>query len=301
LLSEELIGKASETVLVIDEVHKALNDTKRTSIALELSRLSQDFVALTGTPVVDSNTYKLIWWFEQIVDFEVNEKNFWVAANGMIAKKVNTGVSVDDQEVLARMTDEESARYRKLVPVSLGGTNSKPSGPDIREAFELCFDVCDRTIISETVKFLEEDTPTMVVARNSVHQRRLQKMLIKKGLREKEIFLLEGKDSIFITDEAVAEGKVPDYKVIIVPKDKSEGYTATRMGAMVTGVYFSNNAVREQLRGRINRLCQRREEIYYRTVHIGILSYTLKRYNDAASLSAAMSALAKDVNVDFDF
>lgn len=85
---EQLTSHITEALFIIDEVHKALNETKRTALALQLSHLAVDFIALTGTPIIDTNVYKLIWWLEQIVPFEVNELNFWVAANSMVAKKV---------------------------------------------------------------------------------------------------------------------------------------------------------------------------------------------------------------------
>ncbi len=127
---ETLTKIASDCILIVDEVHKTLNDTKRTSVALEIAQLSRDFIVLTGTPVIDSNTYKLIGWLEQVVPYEVNTKNFWVAANSMIAKKVNTGVKVVREEIIAPFTKTEEERYKNLVPPALGGTNVKPSNQE---------------------------------------------------------------------------------------------------------------------------------------------------------------------------
>ena len=134
----------------------------------------------------------------------------------------------------------------------------------------------------------------MLVARNTVHQHSLQKALLKKGLKESDIFILEKDKSIFLTDASVREG-ADDYKVVIVPLSKSEGYTLTRMKAMITSVYPSNQANREQLEGRINRLSQEASKIYYITVHCGILSYILDKHKDAASISAVLSSLAEEI------
>jgi hypothetical protein len=297
LLEEEIITKASNSIIVIDEVHKALNDTKRTSVALEMSRLSLDFVALTGTPVVDSNTYKLIWWLEQIVDFEVNEKNFWVAANGMIAKRINTGVAVDRQDVIAEMSNQERLEYNEGVPPAMGGTNTNPKAKDITTAFDICYRVCSRKMIELVTMYNKEKKGVMLVANNESHQTTLHDILVKSGMKSKDIFLLKGNESIFMTDESVQEGKVPDYKVVIVPQRKSEGYTLTRLQVMITSVYPSNNATREQLEGRINRVSQHAKKIYYRTVHTGILTYVLQKHKDAASISAVLSALAEEINI----
>lgn len=290
-VSDYLISKAPESVFIVDEVHKALNDTQRTGTALEISRASFDFVAMTGTPIIDSNMYKLIWWLEQIVEFEVNEKNFWVATNGMIAKKVNTGVLVDSQNVMAEMSERESQEYYKLVPLAMGGTNTRPSSKDLLRATELCYNACDREMIRQTLLFLDEGV--MLVAKTETHQTTLLNMLIKAGIKRQDIHIF--KDSIFMTDEAVEEGSIPDYKVVIVPMRKSEGYTLTRMRTMIRSVYPSNNATREQLEGRINRVSQHAKEIHYRTIHTGILTYIMEKHNTAASISAVLSAIAEEI------
>jgi superfamily II DNA or RNA helicase len=298
LLEDELLATAGKSICVIDEVHKTLNDTKRTSVALELSRVSMDFIAMTGTPIVDSSTYKLIGWFEQIVDFEVNESNFWVAANGMIAKKVNTGIMVDDQDIPVTMTPEEEQTYRTFMPPGLGGINTRTTMQDIRQAFQHCYAICNREFVKQTIQFVSEGKGVMIVAQHSRHQEELKQLFIQDGhIKAKDIYVLQPEDSIFMTDECVAKGKIPDYKVVIVPMRKSEGYTLTRMQVMITGVYPSNNATREQLRGRINRLSQHAPTVHYRTIHCGILSYVLQKHNNAASLQAILGALAKDISI----
>jgi superfamily II DNA or RNA helicase len=294
VVNEHLLSIASQSIVVMDEVHKALNDTKRTSVALEICRLSLDFIAMTGTPIIDSNTYKLIWWLEQIVEFSVNDANFWVAANGMIARKVNTGVVVDSSEVEAEMTAEQERLYKKLVPVAMGGSNKTPSQEHIRKAFDVCYEASDGKIVDVAMEFVNDGKGVMVVAQNTRHQEKLATMF-ETRLSPKKIHKLGKDESIFMTDETVANKTTPDYKIVIVPMRKSEGYTLTRMRAMVTGVYPSNNATREQLAGRINRVSQKAKTVHYRTVHCGILSYVLKKHAHAASLSAVLSAIAKEI------
>ena len=111
---DQLLNIMDRCIFIVDEVHKTLNDTQRTSIALEMSHLCHDFIVLTGTPVIDNKTYKLIAWLEQIVPFTVNEKNFWVAANGMIAKKLDTGITVDFQEIIATFTEKENKNISRM-------------------------------------------------------------------------------------------------------------------------------------------------------------------------------------------
>ena len=63
---------------------------------------------------------------------------------------------------------------------------------------------------------------------------------------------------------------------------------------MITSVYPSNNATREQLEGRINRLGSNYEIVYYYIIHTGILTYILHNHNSAKSLSVALKAIVKD-------
>lgn len=293
---EELSSVAPKSIFIVDEVHKTLNDTKRTSVALQIAHLAKDFIVLTGTPVIDSNTYKLIGWLEQVVPYEVNTKNFWVAANSMIAKKVNTGVKVTTEEVIAPFTKKEEILYNSLVPPTLGGTNVKPSQKEWIAATEVCYQSANREMMKEVREFIVDGRGVMLVGKDKSHTEVLRTMLIKEQIvKDSDIFVLGTGDSIFLTDEAVNEGKVHDYKVVIVPVRKAEGYTLTRLSAMVTSVYPSNNATREQLEGRINRVSQNRSEIDYRIVHVGILTSILRNHNNAKNLSIALQGLAKEI------
>jgi hypothetical protein len=75
----------------------------------------------------------------------------------------------------------------------------------------------------------------------------------------------------------------------------SMGYDLTWMSVMVSGVNPSNNAISEQLQGRINRIIQTAPVVTYVTVHCGILTYVLQKHKDAASISAVLSKLAEEV------
>lgn len=288
---------ASESIFVIDEVHKCLNETKRTSVALEISHLSREFIALTGTPVIDSNTYKLIWWLEQIVPFEVNEKNFWVAANGMVAKKVNTNVEISRKDISVEFTDSENKKFIKYTPAGIGGKNTNPRPEDIRKSMDISYEASNRGIIRQTIKSLSRKNGVFLVAKDTSHQTHLKNLLVEEGIRTKDIFLISKGQSLLLTDETVKRGVTPDYKIVITTIRHSEGYTLTRLNTMITGVYPSNNATREQLEGRINRIGQSSKTVWYYTVHAGILSYILQRHNDARNLSAVLSALAEDIKM----
>ena len=284
----------SNSIFIIDEVHKALNETKRTAVALQLSHLSREFIALTGTPIIDSNTYKLIWWLEQIVSFEIDKDNFWVAANSMIAKKFVTGVKIEHISKYIHLTHREEEIYKSLVPVGLGGINEHPRPSDFREAMELCYKITNRGILSETLNLIKEGRGVFIVAKDSAHQS-LLKDIFSEHVSPSKIFLITATQTLFLTDDSVNKKVTPDYKIVITTVRKSAGYTLTRLSSMVTGVYPSNNADREQLEGRINRIGQSSPDIKYITVHTGILTYIKQKHIDAKNLSAVLSALAGDI------
>lgn len=280
-----------DSMLIIDEVHLFLNQTIRTTMGITLAKLSKIFVCLTGTPIVDNKTEKLIGWFEQIVPFEVNNRNFWAAANNMISKEITTGIRTEDENILAKFSEKETKEYKKLVPILMGGTNDNPRSTDWLRAADMCYEACDRKIVNLCKKYIN-DRGIMVVVRNKNHQQKILQMLIKEGIKNKDIFLIEKDKSIILTDETVENGE-KDYKIVIVTKNRSQGYTLTRLSMMVTSVYPSNTATREQLRGRINRIGQKTEPLLYKTVHIGLLTYIMENHTHAGNILQTLQSLSK--------
>lgn len=284
---EDLKRLVGRSIFIVDEVHKTFNDTKRTSMAKDLAKLAIDFIVLTGTPIIDNKMYKLIWWLQQIMPFEVKEKNFWVAISGMVSRKVNTGVIPLREEVEAPMDSEEAERYRELAPPHIGGSNAHASYGAIQKATKLCYQVMTRAIVDETVKEVEDGKGVMVVARSSSHQEEIRAALEERGVRK--IYVLEKNKSIHLTDESKE-----DYDVVIVPLNKSTGYSLTKLKVMITGVYPSNHATRDQLEGRIIRIGQKEKFIRFRTVHCGILTYIMENHKDARNIASIMQTLVKE-------
>ena len=63
---------------------------------------------------------------------------------------------------------------------------------------------------------------------------------------------------------------------------------------MLTAVYPSNQARREQLEGRINRLSCVRKTRWIERLHTGILTYTLQHHARAQSLSNVLHSLEQE-------
>jgi hypothetical protein len=283
---------AGDSLFVVDEFHLTLNKTLRTSMALELAKTSHDFIGLSGTIIQSENVDDLIEWLQQIVDFEVTTDNFWVAVSAMISNRVETGVKVVHYSHEIQMPREEKEQYLALVGASLGGHNPKPSRSDFREAVTLCHQVCMREMVNACIQYYNSGLSIFLVADTIAEQQEMQRLLFSVGMPQEEIVLL-GKDrSIAITSQSDSA-----VRVAITTIRHSTGYTFTKAQVMITSVHFSNQATREQLEGRINRIGQTAAEVYIITVHTGVLTHVLQKYDDARSLSVALKQLAKEITM----
>ena len=295
---DSLVQYAADSIFIMDEVHKALNDTKRTSVSIEIARLSKLFIVPTGTPVIDDDTRKLISWLKLIVPYEVNNKNFYVAANTMISKTLSTGINVNRQEIVSKFNDKELSEYNNLVPPIFGGQNIKPTSSELLKAIDICYNACNRQMIKEVAKFLAEDRGVFLVGKDSKHVKQLYNLLVENSiLPSNDIFVINKDSSIYLTDDAVNKEEIHDYKVVIAPIKKAEGYTLTRLSCLIMSVYPSNQATRTQINGRINRVGQMREEIDILIVHVGLLSAILSNHDKARSLEQALEGISKQVKI----
>lgn len=110
----------------------------------------------------------MITWLEQIVPFEVNKKNFWVAANNMIAKKITTGIPTESEDIVAPFNENEQRKYQKFVPPAMGGTNTNPSSRDWINASDICYEACNRKMVSLTKSMLNKGRGVMIVAKDDM-------------------------------------------------------------------------------------------------------------------------------------
>ena len=284
---------APRALVVFDEVHKNLNDTQRTTVALNLASSAADFIAFTGTPVVDAKAYKLIAWLQRIVPFEVNLKNYLVAANAMISKQVPTGVRTEHHNVTVDLSAANLEAYHDLVPPSLGGRNKNAVLSDFQEATRLCYAIVTDEMVNLAVRLQRSrGRRVCIVAKDSRHQQNLVEKILEEGYQRTQIFVLEKSASAYLS----ADDTSSLYLFAVVPVSRPEGYTLTLMNSMVTSVYPSNLATRTQLEGRINRIGQTSDMVEYFTLHAGILTSILKSHREARSLMKALEEIAKSAH-----
>ena len=291
-LSPNIVSLAPKMLFVIDEFHKTLAHSQRTSRALEVARLSADFIGMSGTVIQNDNIEELMQWLSLVVDFEVTVQNFWVAVGAMISKRVQTTTIVNRIQPVAPFTETELASYHTLVGPALGGNNTRNSNEDFRAAVRLCQAVCAREMIRLTIEHIRKGDRVFLVAKDIAAQESLRQDLNRAGLSNEYIYSIGAGQSLTLRPEDPA-----NYWVVITTLHHSAGYTLTKLRVMITMVYFSNEATREQLEGRINRIGQPAPTIDIYTVHTGILSYVLERYERARNIAAALKGLADVVQL----
>jgi len=281
---------APEMLFIVDEFHKTLNATIRTSTALEISYLCNDCIAMTGTLIKDTNINPIIVWLSMAVSFEVTTQNYWVAMSSIISRKVQTRIIVERHEIEAPMSNSERETYYSLVPSKLGGT---ALNIDFKRAVEVSYQPITREIIRLIISHLRDGIGVFVVARNIAHQQYINNELHRNGIMN--TFLIDRDHSIDLIPSSPPP--VPD--VVITTPTHAEGYNMTRFHVMITGVYFSNQSTRDQLYARINRLSQTSPRIHIITVHAGIISYIHTHYENARHLSETLKGFAREIGITY--
>ena len=290
----ELKRHAPDMFFVVDEFHLATTgDTIRSSIALEIARLSVDFMAMTGTIVRNDNPADLIQWLEQVVTFHVNSYNYLCAFSALISKKANTGVTVNTTDIMCDFTPEEAAEYTTLVPPRLGGSANELN---FRKAQMMCYKATDREMVRLICQYAKDEV-VFVLAMTKAHQVTLRDAIVAHtngAIGENQIFLIVKDQTIILKPET----KTP-YKVVMTTPLHVVGYTLTKCRISIASVYPSNESTRNQYEGRTNRIGQPNKQIELITVHCGILSYLLEHYKRARSFAAAIKGFAVDVGIDY--
>jgi hypothetical protein len=281
---------AEKSFFVVDEFHLTLNKTIRTSLALELVKTSYDFIGLSGTIIQSENVEDLIEWLQQIVDFEVTKENFWVAVSAMISNRVETKIPVSRHTHEVEMPFEKKETYLSLVGTILGGRNPKPSQADFRAAIKICYEICLNNLVNICIAYYNQGESILLVAKDIQSQEEMKTLLLSVGMPPEQIILL-GKDCSIAVDPHTPS----PIRVAITTVRHSTGYTFTKARTILTSIYFSNQATREQLEGRINRIGQTADKIYVITVHTGVLTHILQKYENARTLSEALKQLAPTV------
>ena len=284
LIAERLRIIAPEMLFVVDEFHFALNPTQRTTICLELARTSYCFVAMSGTPIKDTHTNYLIPWLEPVVSFEVTEENMWTAVAGMLSRRITLPIRVVEKKVEAVLSSADEVNCQNLM------NSHDPSS--LNKAFNICFAICLEKMVTLAISRIRKGHYVFLVAKNRSDQDKILEMCLARGLQKNEVYLITGDSPLTLE----ADDPRP-IKLAVTTYRHSTGYTLSKMDIMITSVYFADETVRNQLVGRLVRLSQKSEKITVITVHAGILSEVLRRYEQVGSMALAQKSMAVEIDV----
>lgn len=283
---DSLRNMAPDMLFINDEMHKTYDQkTKITAAALEISKLSHSAIAMTGTLIKDDKTEQLIEWLSMAVDFEVTEKNYWVAVASIISHRIDTGICVTRIEKIYEMKGEMKDNYLKTVPSAMGGTATKIDFP---QAVKISYTATTISMLESAMQYLYAGEKLFIVSKNIEHQNEIKNILLSNGVSD--VFLIEHESEFNLVDFNTAP------RVTITTLHHDTGYNASAYHIMLTGVYFSSESTREQLEGRIDRLSQKSDKIIIEIHHTGILSYIHSRYERVRSLSKALENLGTEIN-----
>lgn len=281
-IREQLVMNAVDIFMVFDEFHYMMSmETKRTSVGLEMAKSCNNFIALTGTLVKDKDPDGIIEWVSQVVEFELTKKNFLVGISSLISGKINYGITCHRQFIDIPMQNPD---YFSVVDQRLGGTADRV---DFRAAVSFCYDVIREEIVRMTLKTLQYEQTVFVVALNNEMMEFLSDIFTQQGY---ETFCIRAGNSI-----TLEYGVQTSIRVVITTMRHCTGYTLTSCKTMITSVYFSNQASRTQIEGRLIRTGQQHPYVDFYILHTGILSYVLKNYEDARSIEKCINDMSRDI------
>ena len=276
---------APNSLVVIDEAHKAMSATQRTSHAQTIVGLSRIAVLVTGTPVLNNDQSLVAMWLQFGVAFPITKSTFFTAAGSIVAHGLEETIEIVRTTTVVPLEGDVLRKYLAIVPPSLGGIADN-NRFRVLDAARFCYDATATAMAEQVRKHMVDGV--MLVAFNAKHARVLEARCIEAGVSAEVIKRVSGGESFSLKSLDAST-----VRVVIVPIRHCEGYSLIGLGRIVTSVYFTNLATRVQIEGRLRRVDQRRERIHVDMVLCsGILERLLKSHASAASLEAALKRVS---------
>ena len=279
------LGKYAPTsIVVIDEFDEFYNPSQRTSAGRELVRRSPLFVAQTGTPMSKKVT-ALAEWLADTETFPVNVTNYLVAASNMVQIQTDLGIKRHEVVIKLPLVQEVRDAFKQYKKDKNWLAMAKTT-----QAFT------DDGLCATAKEYIDKDIakngPTggvLLVADSNAHAAvLLENMTSKQNVKCMKY------------DENSDLDKDDTYHCVIVTKTQARGYNfAIRFGAIVKGVYAGDSSERLQMNGRIYRIGQKREEVFYVTVVMesSMLELLHDRQERINGLSLSLEQIAQQFQV----
>ncbi len=196
----------------------------------------------------------------------------WTAIGGLVSSHINTNIQV----------------IRREIALELNTKQQKIHDSSFKEAVSVCYAVVFDAILAEVLRLVRSGKGVFVVMKNASEQKRLSESLAIKGIDR--IHSITSKTPINYTPKSKKK-----LDVIITTIKYDTGYSITGLYTMVTSVYFSNQSTRTQLDARINRIGQINKYVEYITIHCGLLTYVMNRYDKIRSEADALKGFGNMV------
>jgi hypothetical protein len=269
--------RSNNLLFIADEFHYTMADTKRTYFAISLATISKRMVALTGTLIKSENVEHLIDWLKLVSRFEVTPVNYMVAVGGLIASRVDTKIKVKRKDLHLDLTPKQKKEHDR----------------GFAEAVEVCYRVVVKGLVTQALEYIEKEVGVFIVTKDIAMQDEVARALREHGIER--IHLITSKTPI-----DYKPGDKRNLQAIITTIRQATGYTITGMNVMITSVYFSNQSTRTQLDARLNRLGQKSKYVEIITLHTGLLSYVLQKYDKVRTLAEVMKRFATIAEIPID-
>ena len=280
VLYENLIQVAPTSFCVLDEVHKYYTTCIRNSTLRRVASVSPKFLSMTATPIAGPSLKLAIEWLRDSVGFPIDTTNQLVASAMMIAARVDLGVEEVDVITYANFSPEAADEHLRALR-------------DGRRNWPLAAFIARQAAHHQLVKTAIE----LATADRAAHPSG-GVLVICDSAADKQMVVasLEARvGAAAIGDRNTQTEHDATKAYIVTTKTDVAGYSLTRLGAVVSGVYASNAASRKQLRGRIKRIGQLRKLVTYDTVVTkhSILQLLLNRHSSVDAKNESLADLAE--------
>lgn len=266
MVGSDLERVAHRLLVVFDEFDQSYGNTQRTAAAMKLAMECAGCVLMTGTMVRHCDNQGLTRWLALVCSHEypVTAKNTMaVVAGRVVHESAPPPVETETHVVTVPAT-------RSALEVSNDHALPWRTRALAVQAATL------GSLVDTAARCVGEHGGAFVVAGSAIHAGEI-------------VCALAGRA---ITAQFVSGNETPvgSPQVTVVTQDNSRGYNwaATQYCAMVTGVYGSNEATREQMVGRLVRPGQTRTVHVYRVVMADTITESQFAHHEHDAVVAAL-------------
>lgn len=157
----EIMNLGNDLLFIVDELHKALNNSGRTGAIYSIAKVCKEFIGLTGTLIKDVQTDKLLKWYRLLLNYPINENNIYVAQTAVITKLFRTDVNViysEPEKIEYKnwnkyITQEKIDKYKKITLHKYDGDN-KEKNINLEESHNISYEIAFGRMVEKTKELL---------------------------------------------------------------------------------------------------------------------------------------------------